>query len=138
MKSYRFKALLQNSGWLENAVVVVDEAGKIISVSPDETANAIYIDGYALPAFQNAHSHAFQYAMAGLAENHPGADDFWSWREAMYNLAQNLDPDEMKTIAAMLYAELARHGYSNVAEFQYVHHDKNGTPYRIWQRWAKL
>lgn len=129
MKIYRFKALLQNSGWLENASVSLDEAGKIVSVSQDEISDTVFIDGYALPAFQNAHSHAFQYAMAGLAENHSGDDDFWSWREAMYGLALNLDPDEIKAIAAMLYAELVRNGYSNVAEFHYVHHDKNGSLY---------
>ena len=67
--------------------------------------------------------------MAGMAENHLKDDDFWSWREAMYSLALNLEPDEIKTIAAMLYAELLRNGYSNVAEFHYVHHDKNGMPY---------
>lgn len=132
MKSYRFKALLQSQGWLENATVSVDEQGKIISVSQTENPEAININGYALPGFQNAHSHAFQYAMAGLAERHSSlqeADDFWSWREAMYQLALNIEPDDMKTIAAMLYAELLRHGYTNVAEFHYVHHDKNGAPY---------
>jgi formiminoglutamate deiminase len=129
MKSYRFKALLQNSGWLENASVSIDEAGKIVSVSQNEISGTEFIDGYALPAFQNAHSHAFQYAMAGLAENNSGDDDFWSWREKMYELALNLNPDELQKIAAMLYAELVRNGYSNVAEFHYVHHDKNGKPY---------
>ena len=128
MKSYRFRALLQNDGWLENVTVSVDDAGKIVSISQDET-DAEFINGYALPAFQNAHSHAFQYAMAGLAENHAGNDDFWSWREAMYQLAMNLNPEQMKAIAAMLYAELVRHGYSNVAEFHYVHYDKNGNAY---------
>ena len=64
--------------------------------------------------------------MAGLAENNSGDDDFWSWREAMYGLANNLNPEQFKKIAAMLYAELLRNGYSNVAEFHYVHHDKNG------------
>lgn len=127
MKSYRFKALLQNHCWIENAAVSVDEAGKIVAVT--HGAEGEPIDGYALPAFQNAHSHAFQYAMAGMAENHSGSDDFWSWREKMYNLALDLNPEEMKTIAAMLYAELARHGYSNVAEFHYVHHDKSGAAY---------
>ncbi|MEP6904385.1 MAG: formimidoylglutamate deiminase, partial [Actinomycetota bacterium] len=82
MKSYRFKALLQNSGWLENVTVSIGENGKILTISQNEKPDAIFIDGYALPAFQNAHSHAFQYAMAGLAENHQGADNFWSWREA--------------------------------------------------------
>jgi formiminoglutamate deiminase len=128
MKSYSFKALLQNSGWLENVVVSIDDGGKIVSVVQSPQADASF-RGFALPAFQNAHSHAFQYAMAGLAENNAGDDDFWSWREAMYSLALNLNPDEFKTIAAMLYAELVQNGYSNVAEFHYVHHDKNGKPY---------
>ena len=129
MKSYNFKALLQNSGWLENATVSLNENGKIIAVSQNEISDTVFIDGYAIPAFQNAHSHAFQYAMAGLAENHSGDDDFWSWRETMYSLALNLNSEQMKTIAAMLYTKLLRNGYSNVAEFHYVHHDKNGKPY---------
>ncbi len=128
MKSYRFRALLQNDGWLENPTVSIDENGKIVSISHDET-DVEFINGFALPAFQNAHSHAFQFAMSGLAENHSGDDDFWSWREAMYEVALNLNPDEMKRIAAMLYTELVRNGYSNVAEFHYVHHDKNGNAY---------
>lgn len=128
MKNYRFKALLQNHGWIENACISLDESGKIVSISQKKDGE--FIDGYAIPAFQNAHSHAFQYAMAGLAENHfSTADDFWSWREAMYSLALNLNPEQIKTIAAMLYAEMLRHGYSNVAEFHYLHHDKNGEPY---------
>jgi formimidoylglutamate deiminase len=129
MKSYRFKALLQNSGWLENATVSLNDSGEIVSISQEENPEATYIDGYALPGFQNAHSHAFQFAMAGLAENHAGEDDFWSWREAMYKLALNVDPDQMKRIAACAYAELLRNGWTNVAEFHYLHHDKNGAPY---------
>lgn len=128
MKNYRFKALLQNHGWIENASVSLDENGEIISISQEKDGE--FIDGYAIPAFQNAHSHAFQYAMAGLAENYfSTADDFWSWRETMYSLALNLNPEQIKTIAAMLYAEMLRHGYSNVAEFHYVHHAQNGEPY---------
>ncbi len=132
MKSYRFKALLQNHGWLENACVSIDETGKIMAISQTESADAIQIDGYALPAFQNAHSHAFQYAMAGLSEHHSisnNADDFWSWREAMYRLALNINPEQLRKIAAMLYSELLRNGYSNVAEFHYIHHDKNGAQF---------
>lgn len=132
IRSYRFKALLQTSGWMENACVSVDESGKIVSVSQEEKTDSVRIDGYALPGFQNAHSHAFQYAMAGLAERHRGgnaADDFWSWREAMYNLALNLNPEQVRKIAAMLYAELLRNGYTSVAEFHYLHHDETGRPY---------
>ncbi|MBL7876337.1 MAG: amidohydrolase family protein, partial [Cyclobacteriaceae bacterium] len=29
----------------------------------------------------------------------------------------------------MLYAEMVRHGYTQVAEFHYLHHDKDGKPY---------
>jgi formimidoylglutamate deiminase len=129
MKSYRFKALLQNSGWLENATVSVNGSGKIDAISQVENSDSIRIDGYALPGFQNAHSHAFQFAMAGLAENHAGDDDFWSWREAMYRLALSLDPGQMSVIAAMLYREMVRNGWTSVDEFHYLHHDKNGAPY---------
>ncbi len=132
MKFY-FKKLLQNDGWLENAVVKTDGEGAIVSIKKNaEEKNAEFIDGYALPGFQNAHSHSFQYAMAGLAENHPRnkkKSDFWSWREQMYRLALNVNPEQFEAIAAMLYHELLRHGYTNVAEFHYLHHDKNGKPY---------
>ena len=129
MKSYHFKGLLTNLGWLTNQTVHVDTFGKIVNVDGNVLANTEMIDGYAIPGFQNAHSHAFQYAMAGLAETHStgqAPDDFWSWREAMYALALSISPDNLEQIAKMLYAEMLRHGYTNVAEFHYVHHDKNG------------
>jgi formimidoylglutamate deiminase len=100
----------------------------------DQSPDGVAIEGVhglALPGFQNAHSHAFQYAMAGLAENHPVGidDDFWTWREAMYQCALSVDPDQAESIAAVLYAEMVRQGYTHVAEFHYLHHDKNGKPY---------
>lgn len=116
------------------AYVGVGEQGCISYLSsdpPSETFAVDAVDGYVLPGFQNAHSHAFQYAMAGLAENHPSGthDDFWTWREAMYQCALSVDPDQAEAIAAMLYAEMLRHGYTHVAEFHYLHHDKEGKPY---------
>jgi formimidoylglutamate deiminase len=134
VKFFHFKALLQSTGWVSPAYVGVDAAGDIQYLSdqvPPMAASAEYVDGYALPGFLNAHSHAFQYAMAGLAEKHkPGSkDDFWSWREAMYACALSMDPDQMEAVAAMLYAEMLRKGYTHVAEFHYLHHDKNGKPY---------
>ncbi len=134
MKTYYFKKLLQNSGWLTNASVTVDGNGIITDISTSENQNSSFDtqQSIAIPGFQNAHSHAFQYAMAGLAERHEGTanpDDFWGWREAMYQLALSLNPDQMETIATMLYSEMARHGYTNVTEFHYIHHDKDGRPY---------
>jgi formiminoglutamate deiminase len=70
--------------------------------------------------------------MAGMAERHSmreKADDFWSWREAMYQLALTISPDDLYHIARMLYAEMLLNGYTQVAEFHYVHHDKDGKPY---------
>ncbi|GGX15864.1 formimidoylglutamate deiminase [Aquimarina muelleri] len=134
MKTYHFNGILQNTGWLQNTTVTVNKEGIITNISsfdPNTISNDL-VKGFAIPGFQNAHSHAFQYAMAGLAERHEGTsnpDDFWGWREAMYQLALRMNPEQMEAIATMLYAEMARHGYTNVAEFHYVHHDKNGKPY---------
>ncbi len=134
MRTYQFKGILQNDGWLKNATVSVNDVGNITAITGNvNSEDASVIDAYALPGFQNAHSHAFQYAMAGLTESHPlngnKSDDFWTWREAMYQLALSINPDQMQAIATMLYAEMKRHGYTNVAEFHYLHHDKNGKPF---------
>jgi formimidoylglutamate deiminase len=133
MKSYFFKKILKNEGWLDNVTIEVDDTGRISQFEPNalENKNSV-INGFALPGFQNAHSHAFQYAMAGLAEVHDTSnksDNFWSWREAMYRLALSVNPDQIEAIATQLYCEMVRHGYTNVAEFHYIHHDKNGKPY---------
>lgn len=133
MTQFFFDKILQNDGWKSNVQISTDDNGVITSIS-ENTSNSggTHIPGLAIPGFQNAHSHAFQYAMAGLAEVHNishTSDDFWSWRDAMYKLALSVSPDQMEDIAAMLYAEMLRHGYTNVAEFHYVHHDKNGQQY---------
>ena len=134
MKKLKFTALLQNDGWIAPAFVSLDEKGKIIDISSKRNSKEVdeTIEGYAIPGFQNAHSHAFQYAMAGLAEIHtnPGQDDdFWSWRDTMYKIALSVNPDHLEAIATMLYSEMLRHGYTSVAEFHYLHHDKNGKPF---------
>jgi len=133
LKYFSFKALLQQQGWISPAYVGVDQQGTIQYLS-NESPQGVAIEsvnGYALPGFQNAHSHAFQYAMAGMAEQHAAGtnDDFWSWREAMYQCALSMNPDQMESIATMLYAEMLRKGYTSVAEFHYLHHDKDGKPY---------
>ncbi|MCB9638134.1 MAG: formimidoylglutamate deiminase [Myxococcales bacterium] len=133
-KLLRFDGLWDTQRWFEPAFVALDAQGRVLSVTetaPDHTP-AENIKGYVLPGHHNAHSHAFQYAMAGLAERlppHSASDDFWSWRETMYNLAGAVSPEQMEDIAAMLYAEMIRHGYTAVAEFHYLHHDKDGQPY---------
>ncbi|MFT4603122.1 MAG: formiminoglutamate deiminase [Arenicella sp.] len=131
MKTYYFEALLTENGWDENVKIQIDQKGIILSIQKDSSPEGTTLD-IGLPGFQNAHSHSFQYAMAGLAEKHSTGqtpDDFWSWREAMYSLALSISPDQLEKIAKMLYVEMLRHGYTNVAEFHYVHHDKDGKPF---------
>ena len=81
----------------------------------------------------NAHSHAFQRDLRGAAERPApeahAADDFWSWREAMYRLAGEHDPGSMRIAAGRVYAEMAAAGYGAVGEFHYVHHRPDGIPY---------
>jgi formimidoylglutamate deiminase len=78
----------------------------------------------------NAHSHAFQRGLRGRAERVAGKeDDFWSWREAMYELAGELDPDSIERAGLECYREMAAAGYGIVGEFHYVHHRRDGSPY---------
>ena len=86
--------------------------------------------GWRLPAVPNLHSHAFQRAMAGMAERRTDpADSFWTWRETMYRFAGRMTPDTMRDVAAQLYVEMLEAGYGSVCEFQYVHHQPDGTPH---------
>jgi len=68
--------------------------------------------------------------MAGLTEyqNSP-TDTFWSWRKTMYLFANLVSPEDLQAIASYLYLEMIKQGYTSVAEFHYVHHQPNGTPY---------
>src|SRR3954447_6829915 len=83
-----------------------------------------------VPAMVNAHSHAFQRDLRGVAER-PGVpgDDFWSWRTEIVRLADALDPASMREVAGRVYGEMAAAGYGAVGEFHYVHHRPDGTPY---------
>ena len=90
-----------------------------------------------LPGIANLHSHAFQRAMAGMAESQtapgPGAraghDSFWTWRETMYRFAGRFTPDTLHAVAAQLYAEMLEAGYTTVCEFHYLHHAPDGRRY---------
>ena len=132
-KYYKFSALLLTQGWIEQVYVGIDSAGIITYLSTDKppVENIEIVHGAAVPGFQNSHSHAFQYGMAGMAERHAAGtkDDFWSWREAMYQCALSQEPDQLEVLATTLYKEMLRYGYTHVAEFHYLHHDKNGHHY---------
>ncbi|WP_447938899.1 formimidoylglutamate deiminase [Pseudoxanthomonas mexicana] len=86
--------------------------------------------GWRVPGIANLHSHAFQRAMAGMAEHQTNPEDsFWTWREIMYRFAARMTPESTYAVATQLYAEMLEAGYTRVCEFHYVHHQPNGAPY---------
>jgi formimidoylglutamate deiminase len=85
-----------------------------------------------IPGFVNAHSHAFQRMLRGRVERVDPAqphDDFWTWREAMYEAASSLDPESIYEVSLLAYREMVAAGFVAVGEFHYPHHRPDGTPY---------
>jgi formimidoylglutamate deiminase len=123
-----------NGAWAWDVLLVVDEQGRWRDVVADAPAasrqGAQRLAGPVLPGLVNAHSHAFQRAIAGLTERSArDEDDFWRWRDRMYSVANRITPEQLEAIAAFLYAELLRAGYTQVCEFHYLHNDAAGRPY---------
>ena len=124
------KEALLPEGWARDVRIAVAE-GRIAAVEAgappqagDERHAAI------VPGMANLHSHAFQRAMAGLAEMRgPAEDSFWSWRTVMYRFALAMTPDDVEAVAAQLYVEMLEAGFTRVGEFHYLHHDEAGRPY---------
>ena len=119
------------SGWARDVRIEIDTLGNIASVSAGASPEgAERLAGPALPGMANLHSHAFQRAMAGLAEvRGPDEDDFWTWRDWMYRFVLRLTPPQAQAVARQVYIEMLCHGYTAVAEFHYVHNDSEGRPY---------
>lgn len=125
---YRFPCAWLPDGWHRNVVISVDPGGDIVDVSVDDTVTAARtINGAAIPGMPNIHSHAFQRAMVGLAEQRGGKDDsFWTWRETMYDVASRITPECLNGVAAQLYADMVKAGYTSVCEFHYLHSHGDG------------
>lgn len=120
-------------GWAKNVLLRIDVGGRWSEVRSDVAeapAEAKRLRGPVLPGLVDAHSHAFQRAFAGLAERREaghGHDDFWSWRERMYSVAQRITPELLGAIATHLFVELLRGGYTQVCEFHYLQHQADGS-----------
>jgi formimidoylglutamate deiminase len=131
--------LFARRAWIDGAwardVLLVAEQGRwsqVLAGADDaQRAGARVVEQPLLPTLVDAHSHAFQRAIAGLTERSPVGerDDFWSWRDRMYQVALTVSPDDVERIATRLYRELVGSGYSHVCEFHYLHNDRDGRPY---------
>ncbi len=118
--------------WASNVRFDIGDDGVIQAVSAGASAaGAETLRGPIIPGMPNLHSHAFQRAMAGMAEQRSDSgDDFWSWREAMYRFLAFLTPEDVEAIAMQLYIEMVKAGYTRVCEFHYLHNDPTGARYR--------
>jgi len=119
------------AGWRRNVRIGL-RGGLIETVAPDAACTPA--DEHAaivVPGIPNVHSHAFQRAMAGLAEcaGPHGTDDFWSWRELMYRFLERIEPDDLESIAAYAYADMLEAGFTSVGEFHYLHRTPEGGLY---------
>ena len=118
--------------WADAVLLAVGDDGCWSRVQTGVAApvQAQRLDGPVLPGFVDAHSHAFQRAFAGMAERRDSLhDDFWSWRDRMYQVALRVTPEQLRDIASQLYLELLRGGYTQVCEFHYLQHGVDGSPY---------
>ena len=140
MPRYHMTSAFLPQGWARNVVVTVSDDGLITGLEAADPADARAggpvvagterIDGIVIPGMANAHSHAFQRAMAGNTEYRLSArDSFWTWRNAMYALASRIEPDDLQILATQLFIEMLKSGYTSVAEFHYLHRQRSGAPY---------
>lgn len=132
MPSFFAEAALLPKGWARDVLIEADAAGAITAVTPQATAgDALRLPGHVIPGVPNLHSHAFQRAMAGFAERRSpeGQDSFWTWRDTMYRFVGRFSPEDAEAVAAQLYAECLEWGFTGIAEFHYLHHQPDGTPY---------
>jgi len=132
MKNYSADMVWAPRGWVRDAQIAI-ERGRLADAPAGDRGERL--GSYVVPGMPNLHSHAFQRAMAGLAEKqaHAGGsqqgDSFWTWRETMYAFASRIGPDDLRAIAAQLYVEMLKAGYTHVCEFHYLHHQPDGRPY---------
>ena len=132
MASIHADTALLPDGWRDNVRLELGEDGRISGVKPDFNGEPAETHvSCLLPAPANSHSHAFQRAMAGLTEHRSDnpQDSFWTWRELMYLFLDQLTPDHVEAIAALVQMEMLEAGYATNVEFHYLHHAPDGSPY---------
>ncbi len=134
IQQYYFENILLEHGWACDVLLTVSD-GYItdiekVKVPGNATPSAEYIRGFVIPGMANAHSHAFQRAMAGNTEfRSTRRDSFWTWRQAMYALANRITPSDLQILATQLFIEMLKAGYTSVAEFHYLHRAEDGSSY---------
>ncbi len=143
MRRYHLQSVFLPQGWARDTLVTVSDQGFITEIEAaagghTAASAAQRIEGIVVPGMPNAHSHAFQRAMAGNTEYRLSTrDSFWTWRRAMYGLANRIEPGDLKILATQLFIEMLKSGYTSVAEFHYLHRNLSGAAYEgtnpLWE-----
>lgn len=129
------KTLWCEQAWLEPGAIAAgvrvecDDCGTVrrVARAAEPAPGDVRLDGVVFPAAANAHSHAFHRVLRG--RTHAGTGTFWTWRNAMYQAAATLTPELYEELATAVYTEMVCAGWASVAEFHYLHHRPDGTPY---------
>jgi formimidoylglutamate deiminase len=141
MTIYSLQSAYLPQGWARDVLVTVSDrmitaidtgiaASAAANAQPARVEKIERLDGIVVPGMPNAHSHAFQRAMAGNAEYRMSArDSFWTWRQAMYALANRVEPEDLQIVATQLFVEMLKSGYTSVAEFHYLHQPRGSGQY---------
>lgn len=118
--------------WHDDVVLGLDEVGMILDVRQHQGESpGKWLSGFVVPGMSNVHSHGFQQLIAGLSApgSGRGQDSFWSWRQAMYALATSMRPAEYQVCLSWVYLQMLKSGFTSCAEFHYLHHQADGTPF---------
>lgn len=128
-RHYRLQSAFIGREWTNNVQVEVADDGLVqaIEANAGASAGAERVNGYVVPGMPNAHSHAFQRGMVGDTEYRLSArDSFWTWRQAMYALANRITSADLEVLSTQLFIEMLKSGYTSVAEFHYLHRAPDG------------
>ncbi|MGH7630725.1 MAG: formimidoylglutamate deiminase [Gemmatimonadales bacterium] len=113
--------------------IAVDDRGRIAGAGRLPAEPTRRLTGRAvLPGFVNAHSHAFQRGLRGPGESFPaGAGSFWTWRESMYRLVDELDGGTFHRLCVQAFNEMLDAGITTVGEFHYLHHTRGAKDFAL-------
>jgi formimidoylglutamate deiminase len=131
MRALFARHALLPDGWRRDVLLEWDAHGDLTRVEAQAAAPlGVPRADHVLPGMVNLHSHAFQRALGGLTEvAGEGPDSFWTWRDLMYRFAASITPEQIEAIAAQLFSECLRHGYTAVCEFHYLQRAPGGDAY---------
>ena len=119
---YHCPWMLGADGWHRDVIMTVSSAGMIESLDNQPEDSVQRLPGSVIPGMPNVHSHAHQRLIAGLTGRRGvGEDSFWSWREQMYRVIDQLTARDLELVATWLYLELLEGGYTCTGEFHYPH-----------------